>query len=149
MYDTVLVPTDGSETTIETLRHALDLADRHDATVHAMYVVDERQFHALPTDRQDQAQETLERKGERAVDEVRMRAEEKGVPVQTMIREGIPSEVIVQHAESADVDAIVVGTHGQADHDRQVKLGSVTERVVKNAGVPVMVVHIDPQTEPA
>lgn len=148
MYDTVLVPTDGSESTVEVLDHAVDLARRHDATIHAMYVVDERKYHALPEDRRSEAQETLELKGERAVEEIAMRCEEADVDVQTMIREGLPSEVIVQHAGGTDVDVVVIGTHGSADHERHVKLGSVTQRVIENATVPVFVVQIGHDTEP-
>lgn len=149
MYETVLVPTDGSEATVETLRHAMDLAERHDATVHALYVIDERKYHALPEGRRAEARETLERKGERAVEEVAVHGAEVGVPVRTMIREGIPSEAIVQHADGGDVDVIVIGTHGSADHDRHVKLGSVAARVVENAPVPVFVAHIGGDTVPA
>jgi nucleotide-binding universal stress UspA family protein len=147
MYDTILVPTDGSEATTETLEHALDLARRHDATLHALYVVDERKYHAMPPDRRDEAKETLQRKGERAVDEIAMRADEVGVDATTVVREGVPSESIVQHAEGNDVDVVVIGTHGSADHERRVKLGSVTQRVVENGTVPVFVVHIEPETE--
>lgn len=148
MYDRVLIPTDGSEATTETMKHALDLADRHDAAVHALYVVDERQYGGLPPERRDEAEETLHKKGERAVAEVEMRADELGVETATTaVREGIPSEVIVQHAQGNDVDVIVVGTHGEADHERRVRLGSVTRRVVESATVPVFVVHIGADTE--
>ena len=40
MYDRILVPTDGSEPAAAAVRHALDLADRYDATLHALFVVD-------------------------------------------------------------------------------------------------------------
>jgi nucleotide-binding universal stress UspA family protein len=146
MYDTILVPTDGSEATVDVLEHALDLADRHDATIHAMYVIDESNYYSLPEDRQAEAEETLERKAERAVEEVEMHAAEVGVDCERHIRTGAPDEVIVQHASGNDVDVIVMGTHGYADRSRFVKIGSVTERVARNADVPVFVVHIDDDT---
>jgi nucleotide-binding universal stress UspA family protein len=129
MYEKILVPTDGSEATTEALEHALDLAERHDATVEALYVVDERKYNGMGPDRRDEARETLERKGERAVEEVAMRA------------------VVVQHAQGTDVDVIVIGTHGRSRHGHEATLGSVTRRVVENATVPVFVVHIDTETE--
>jgi len=146
-YDRILVPTDGSEAIVDVLEHALDMADRHDATVEALYVVDERQYHALPADRRAEAEETLERKGERAIEEVQMRADELGVDATGSVREGIPSETIVKHTRGSSNDVVVIGTRGSADDDRHVKLGSVTRRVVENARVPVFVVHIgDPST---
>ena len=42
MYDDVLIPTDGSEAVDRALDHAIPLAGDHDATVHALYVVDGR-----------------------------------------------------------------------------------------------------------
>ena len=83
MYEDVLVPTDGSEGTAETLRHAVELAGNHDATLHALAVVDERKARSLPEERRDEAMETMHRRAERAVDEVAMRAEEADVPVRT------------------------------------------------------------------
>ena len=40
MYDNILVPTDGSDTSEVAIDHAIDLALKYGATVHALYVVD-------------------------------------------------------------------------------------------------------------
>ncbi|WP_424017449.1 universal stress protein [Halorientalis pallida] len=143
MYDAILVPTDGSEGTTRTLEHAVELARNHDAAIHALAVVDERKYQALPEERRDEASETMQKRAERAVGEVRTRAEEVDVPVTTAIREGIPSERIVEYATQSGVDVIAIGTHGRSDHERYARLGSVTQRVVENANVPVFVVHVD------
>lgn len=144
MYNDVLVPTDGSEGTAETLRHAVELARNHEATLHALAVVDERKARSLPAERRDEAMETMHRRAERAVGEVVTRAEEVDIPVQTVVREGIPAQRILDYAE--DVDVVVIGTHGRSDHERYVRLGSVAQRVVENARVPVFVIHIDGNT---
>jgi nucleotide-binding universal stress UspA family protein len=60
----------------------------------------------------------------------------------TEIREGIPYKAILGYAEETDVDAVVMGTHGRTGRDRLAHLGSVTDRVVENATVPVLVVDI-------
>jgi nucleotide-binding universal stress UspA family protein len=147
MYDAILVPTDGSEGTTQTLEHALNLARTHDAAVHALAVVDERKYQTLPEERREEARETMERLAERAVGEVEMRAEELEVPVETAVRVGIPAERILDYAQQPAVDVIAIGTHGRSDHERYVRLGSVTQRVVENADVPVFVVHIDGDTD--
>jgi nucleotide-binding universal stress UspA family protein len=146
MYEGILVPSDGSEGTVDTLEHALPMARNHDATVHALSVVDERKYQSLPDARRAEARETMERKAERAIEEVVIRAEEMDVPVERAVRTGIPSERILQYARQRPIDVIVMGTHGRTDHDRYVKLGSVTQRVVENASIPVFVVQIEGDT---
>jgi nucleotide-binding universal stress UspA family protein len=141
MYDAILVPTDGSEGVDRTLEHALEMARNHDATIHALYVVDRRFELAAEEDRDDTI-ERLSDRGERAVAAVAERAADAGVDVVTNVREGIPYKAIIEYAADAGVDVIAMGTHGRTGRDRLAHLGSVTERVVQNATVPVFVVNI-------
>jgi nucleotide-binding universal stress UspA family protein len=141
MYDAILVPTDGSEGVDRTLEHALELARNHDATVHALYVVDRRFELAADEDREDLIQQLTDR-GERAVGAVADAAADAGVDAVTSVREGIPYKTILGYAEEADIDVIVMGTHGRTGRDRLAHLGSVTDRVVENATSPVFVVNI-------
>ena len=133
MYDAILVPTDGSEGVDRTLEHAVEMARRYDATVHALYVVDRRFELAADEDREDLVERLTER-GEAA--------EDAGVDAVTGVREGIPYKTILDYAAEADVDVIAMGTHGRTGRDRLAHLGSVTDRVVENAAVPVFVVNI-------
>ncbi len=55
---------------------------------------------------------------------------------QARVREGFPPEVILEEAHEHDL--IVMGTHGRTGIERVV-LGSVTERVLRGATVPVLV----------
>ena len=142
MYDDILVPTDGSGGTDETLRHAADLAERHDATLHALYVVDKRVYFAAGDDNRVDVEDRLRAEGEEAVAAIRDRAESDGLDVETYVREGYPDRDIVEFADELDADVIVIGTHGRTGRDRLAHLGSVTERVVENAHRPVFVVHI-------
>jgi len=146
MYDAILVPTDGSEGTAKTLDHAVEMARRYDAAIHALAVVDERQFEQLDGDSKYETQVTLEENCERAVDSVRQRADAEGVPVEKAVRQGVPSQRIVEYAAENGIDVIVMGTHGRSDHERIATVGSVTQRVVENASVPVFVVHIGRDT---
>jgi nucleotide-binding universal stress UspA family protein len=141
MYDRILVPTDGSEGVTKTLEHALELARNHDATIHALYVVDRRFELAADEDRADLVERLTER-GEAAVSSVAERANEAGVDVVTEVREGVPYKTILDYAATVDADVITMGTHGRTGRDRLAHLGSVTDRVVENATVPVFVVNI-------
>jgi nucleotide-binding universal stress UspA family protein len=60
-----------------------------------------------------------------------------------VLREGEAWREILAAAESAHADLIVVGTHGRRGLGRAL-LGSVAERVVRLATVPVLTVHSEP-----
>ncbi|MFP8953358.1 universal stress protein [Natrialbaceae archaeon A-arb3/5] len=53
---------------------------------------------------------------------------------------GNPAREVVEFAEDNDVDHIVIGSHGRAGISR-VLLGSVAEKIVRRAPVPVTVVR--------
>ena len=142
MYDDILVPTDGSEGVDEALDHALDLAANHDATVHALYIVDRRLYFAADDDDREAVRDRLEAEGADAVERIRERAEAADLDCVTEVREGYPDRDIVDYAEAMGIDVVVMGTHGRTGRDRLAHLGSVTERVVENAGCPVFVIHV-------
>jgi universal stress protein A len=65
-----------------------------------------------------------------------------GLPVSTMLLRGAPHEAIVNTADSEHVDLIVMGTHGRRGLSHLL-LGSVAERVVRTAKVPVMTLKLN------
>jgi nucleotide-binding universal stress UspA family protein len=141
MYDAILVPTDGSEGVDRTLEHAVEMARTYDATIHALYVVDRRFELAADEDREDLT-ERLRERGEVAVAAVVEAATDAGVDAVSSVREGIPYKTILDYADEVGIDVITMGTHGRTGRDRLAHLGSVTDRVVENATVPVFVVNI-------
>ncbi|WP_435102736.1 universal stress protein [Halarchaeum sp. P4] len=147
MYDHILVPTDGSDASIEALDEAFALAKQFDATVHALYVVDDAALVStglddLSFDRHiDEFFEDLEEFGERATSRIREAAEEEDVNVVTAVVDGVPEHEIVDYADEHGVDLIVMATHGRRGVQRAL-LGSTTERVVRRANVPVLTVRI-------
>ena len=143
MYDNVLVATDGSSGTTETLEHAVSIARDNDAVLHGLYVVDKRLVLAADKDTQDEVRQSLEEEGSVALDDVVVAGEEAGLTFETITREGIPHKTIISYVEETDIDLVVMGTHGRTGRERVANLGSVTERVVENSPVPVLVVHID------
>lgn len=141
-YDRILLPTDGSTETSRTIDHAVSIARDDGATLHVLYVVDQRRYRAAEKDVQDDVIQSLEEEGERAIDAAAVEAEEAGVDVVTEMREGIPHKTILEYVDEADVDLVAIGTHGRTGRDRVDNLGSVSERVVQAAEVPVLVVDI-------
>ncbi|MXV63906.1 universal stress protein [Natronorubrum sp. JWXQ-INN-674] len=73
-------------------------------------------------------------------DEARERAAEHGCEITTELLVGQPASAIVDYAAERDVDRIVVGSHGRSGVSR-VLLGSVAERIVRRASVPVTIVR--------
>jgi nucleotide-binding universal stress UspA family protein len=142
MYDDILVPTDGSKGSLETIAHATHIARDNDATLHGLYVIDKRRYRAASKDTKEDVIRSLEEQGEVALDDVETHAHEAGVAVETEMIEGIPHKTILDYQAEAGIDLITIGTHGRTGRDRVANLGSVTERVVEGATVPVLVVNI-------
>lgn len=137
MYDAVLLPTDGSAGADRAVDHAVDLAASYDAVLHVLTVLDDAALGAAT------ASTLADLRGHRtdAVEAIADRAREAGVAVETAVREGTPHEEILAYADERGVDAVVMGTHGRSGVDR-VLVGSVAERVLRSAQVPVMLVRM-------
>ncbi|MFB6109911.1 MAG: universal stress protein [Halodesulfurarchaeum sp.] len=143
LYQRILVPTDGSAASRPAIDHAVELAAVHDATIHAVYVLNFASFSGVPTEGSwEGVTEALEHEGEEALSDVVEAASIRSVPVERVTLEGRPSRRIVEYATEADCDLIVMGTHGRGGLDRLL-LGSVAERVVRSAPIPVMTVQAD------
>lgn len=141
MYENILLPTDGSEAMETVIEHARELANVHDATLHALYVANTASLSDLPMESSwEGVNSALHKQGERAVESVEEAVGDQ--PVQTGIVDGSPSKEIVSYAEEKNCDVIVMGTHGRSGVDRLL-LGSVAERVVRSAPVPVLTMSVD------
>jgi nucleotide-binding universal stress UspA family protein len=144
MYDTLLVPTDGSPGSAAAAEAAMVIADRFGAHVHALFVIDERY---VPTEF-DIPVEAAEREGERAVEAVERLGEKHGIRVEKHLRRGVPHTEILEAIDEYPAEMVVMGTHGRTGIDRLVHLGGVTERVVRMSPVPVVAIPLDPDAGP-
>lgn len=166
MYEDILLATNGGVASMRATEHALELAaDRErlldgldvaverGATIHALFVVDEAAISAYSGDEYVDGHEGpeygLEDLGEETLADVRERAEDIGVTVETYLRYGDPEEVIVEVADELGVDLVVAGSQRRPDEYRSL-VGSVTERVVRLIDRPVLVVKtpVDAEGEP-
>jgi nucleotide-binding universal stress UspA family protein len=143
MYDRILLATDGEPGVEDAAQHALELAQTVDATVHALFVVDERIYGAYSGDEfvQDHEgpQATLEEDGEDALAAVVERGKDMGVTVETAIRYGRPPDEIVTEADDCDADLVVLGT-GTKPGEYQQLVGRVADRVLHLTDRPVEVI---------
>lgn len=148
MYNDVLLATDGSEPASAAMQHALDIAEQYGATLHALFVIDTNT--SWLTVSKAEVHDVLRDLGEDAsravLDDVETAAADADVDLTREVVEGAPDDRIVEYAAANDVDLIVVGTHGRRGIDRRL-LGSVTERVIRNAATPVLTVKPRPETD--
>jgi len=133
MFETLLVPTDGSACAGWAVALAADLGQHLGAAVHVLHVVDERHLENAPQ------HDRLVTTDTRVVDEVVDQLDEAGVEATGAVVTNRPHEGILEYLEEHDVDLVVMGTHGRTGLQR-VFLGSVTEGVVRLADVPVATV---------
>lgn len=139
-YTDLLLPTrggDGSELAVD---HAVNLAARFDATLHVLYVVDVRSQAAKhDTYELDQLADTLRAQ---VTDYAVERASATGVDVKAVIQQGTPHSALQRYASGHGIDLIVMGTHGRGRVERFL-LGSITERTIRTADVPVVTVRLE------
>ena len=141
MYETILVPTDGSDISINAAAEAIDLAD-DSGTVHVLAVVEK-----LPMYTQSGKGAKLAEKDDTEVREylsgvterVEEMATESGLGCTTAVTEGVPYREILSTAEDVSADAIVMGKRGQGAAAGDI-LGSTTERVAERASSTVVIV---------
>ncbi|WP_436925515.1 universal stress protein [Halosimplex amylolyticum] len=144
-YENVLVPTDGSDAATHAAEHTLSVAAALDATVHVLSVVDDT---ALGLNLRSTTSGTeSEQAATDAVATVVSEAESRGVSNTVRhVEHGTPVEEILDCIESNDVHAVGMGTKGRRGAER-VLLGSVAEKTVRSAPVPVITVASQRPTE--
>ncbi|AGB32378.1 universal stress protein UspA-like protein [Natrinema pellirubrum DSM 15624] len=146
MYDSVLVPTDGSDHAARVAGHALGLARWFDATVHVVSVVDVSAaggvFDAGGVS--PAFVERLEDEAAAAIERIETMTDTDRV--RSAVLKGSPAATILEYADENDVDLIAMGTHGRTGVNRYLT-GSVTERVVRQSDVPVMTARVTERSE--
>ncbi len=76
--------------------------------------------------------------------DLKARAVALGIPVESYIATGIPSEEVLAVAKTQGADLIVVGTRGKTGLDH-ILLGSTAERIIRMAHCPVLTVPVKKQ----
>ena len=144
MYRKILVPVDGSNTSLLGLEHAIALAADQEASVSILNVVDERVLTTMMAEPVavpiDGILESMRAEGRQILDKALARAQRAGVKADAMLlaSRGKPvSDVILAEARRMRADVIVMGTHGRRGLNRLL-LGSDAERGLRDSPVPVL-----------
>lgn len=139
MYERIVVPTDGSERSMDAAREAFALATEGGGTVYVISVVDESASSLLLTgEPMGPLIKRLTEEAEANV-EAMAAAAPAGVDVRTdVIRGTAVYRAIVGYAQEVDADVVVMGSTGRGGVGGI--MGSTTQRVAEHVGVPVLVV---------
>jgi nucleotide-binding universal stress UspA family protein len=149
MFETILLPTDGSRHSAEAARAAADIAKTHGGTVQPLVAVEYSYLHGIDLTEEMSAaiRERIEARARKALQEAEALVRGVGAAVSPgKVVEAESSEAILREAEEGEFHLIVMGSRGVSldrGHDRRV--GSVTERVLHGAPCPVLVIRATPQ----
>lgn len=112
MYDTILVPVDGSDRSERAAAQAIDVAAAHDARVYALSVIDSVSAPEPALSSVELVTDAMEERAMADLAGVAARATAAGVDVQTRVSHGVPHREIVEQAEDVGADLVVVGASG-------------------------------------
>ncbi len=141
MYKRILIPLDGSASAEQALPHAIAHAEHFGAELLLLRIL-------VPLPRGLGASEPALSRAEEAMaalateylERLAAGVREHDSRVQVAISQGHPHLEIVNFAEANQVDLIVMSTRGQSGISRWL-MGSVADRVVRGANVPVLLVR--------
>jgi universal stress protein A len=142
----ILVPTDFSEDSEQALQTALDIAVKYHARVFLLHVLGGTLQQAIGDYHIDQR--TLERilnesilfSDEKFQETLEKFPKTREVKVITEVRKGFPLEEILRETAERGVDLIVIASHGKTGLKKYF-LGSVADKVIKEARCPVLLVR--------
>jgi nucleotide-binding universal stress UspA family protein len=135
---TIVVPLDLSTDSLRALEFAFPLALRFDARVHLVYDYEgAHQFSSVATSPVLWSEEETKR---HLADEVELTFGTRPPRENCHLRVGKPAQEIVATAGELKADLIVIATHGRGGF-KHLMLGSTTEKVIRQATCPVLVVH--------
>jgi len=145
MYKRILVPVDGSQTSMLGLQEAIRIAHEQRARLRLVNVADEsiitQNVEGLVNagDVIDAVRDGGKQAVEKALALVKAHDVEAESAALETVAESV-SDVILRDAKNWQADLIVMGTHGRRGFDRAV-LGSDAEAVLRNSPVPVLTVR--------
>jgi nucleotide-binding universal stress UspA family protein len=146
MFPRLLVPLDGSPTAAQAIPYVTTLARALGSHVRLLSIVEPTpDWSATPRIAAEEADERARALAMAYLGDVADRLHGEGVVVSAEVRQGNPAATILAAAADHDCSLIVMATHGRSGFDR-LRLGSVTQHVLRHAPIPTLVVRADEQT---
>ena len=139
MFYKILVAIDGSDPSMDAADYAISISKEYNAELYSLYVIraDVDLFGVHPN---SEYTATMKNEGEKYLDKVKLKADEKNIQTRTEIIASINiAGGIVDYAQQNNIDLIVIGTRGSSGF-KKLLLGSVAANTITYAHCPVMVV---------
>ncbi len=138
----ILVPVDFSDQTGPVLQFADSLGQRYQAEVHVLNVVEPLAYPAAVTGLATiyDVVPDLNTRMHNHLNQLLRQSRAMGLNAEAHVETGPPVHTILAQAREGDYDLIIMGTHGRSGI-RRLLLGSVAERVIRSAPVPVVAVQ--------
>lgn len=142
MYKKILVPLDGSPLAEAALPHAETIAKSEGAEIVLLRVpmVPATELFNREPSIAVKIQEEEDAEAERYINKIACNVNRLHIPVTAITREGYVPETILAVAEEIHADLIAMSTHGRTGLMRWL-MGSVADRVVHHAHIPVILIH--------
>jgi nucleotide-binding universal stress UspA family protein len=145
MISKILVPVDGSSTSLRGLAEAIALAKQVNGTLRLLHSVDELLMTDVPlgTDYYNQWVEEMRARGQKILREAQAFCRKRDTDAEAVLAETMgkrAADIIMDQAKQWPADLIVMGTHGRRGVKRLL-MGSDAELVLRSSAVPVMLVR--------
>jgi nucleotide-binding universal stress UspA family protein len=143
MFEKILFPTDFSDVAAKALQYVKRLKEAGSREVIVLHVIDQSNLELLSSYSTIQDFVGIEREIEkRSSEEIALIVNElkqHGFSVKERLEKGVPLRVVLKVAEEENPSVIVIGSHGKSNLEEML-LGSVSEKVVRKAKHPVLVI---------
>ncbi len=141
MFEKILYPTDFSEVSTKVLGYVKRLRETGTQEVVALHVIDKKslEFMFYDTQKSLEAETELIQRAQQDMERIVDELNRCGFIARARIETADPFREIVRIEEEEDISLIVIGSHGKSNIEEML-LGSVSEKVVRKAKGPVLVV---------
>lgn len=139
MYSKILAPVDGSHRAALAAAHAAQLAKHFNSHLTIFYVVQPLPSH-VGNDIMQSILERLEKNAVETLEQTKQELSQYSVEIETKFVWGHPADEICREAREGRYDLIVMGSRGLGEI-RGFLMGSVSNRVVRHAPCPVLIVR--------
>ena len=144
MFKHILVPVDGSASSSQCIEKAIALAQAFNSAVTVVSVIDLYAFAGMGLDAgygQVEYLNVASQEANKAVATAKQLFADSGIASTASVMEGqVIYQNILDAAEAAHADLIVMGSHGRKGLEKLV-LGSVAAQVLSHTTLPVMIVR--------
>jgi len=138
VFSRILVAIDGSESAKKAFTKSIFLALKCNAKLDLVHVVPcELGGDSATT---FELIEQLQTKAKLILEEYRKEAIKNNIPIEVMLKQGDPAQIIIEIANTENYDLIITGSRGMSAF-KELLIGSVTLKVIHHVHCPVMVVR--------